>query len=108
MDKSGSHVEAYSPEPLAPLPAISKPSCPTAKSLPPSHPMQTKSKSGIFKPKAYSSTKHPLPMALLTSSLPSAPTCFSKANQDPAWQAAMSTEIDALMKRNRTHGFSFL
>ena len=55
--------------------------------------MITRSKNGIFKPKAHIATKHPLPTDDLVE-----PSCFSQANKDPNWRDAMSQEISALLK----------
>lgn len=58
--------------------------------------MQTRSKSGIFKPKALS-TKHPFYSALLASSPASKiPTTYLQASKDSKWVAAMENEIQAL------------
>ena len=54
-----------------------------------SHPMQTRFKSGIFKPKIH-------PSLLLYHS---EPTYVKKGLQDPAWQEAMQHEHDALMNQ---------
>lgn len=53
------------------------------------HPMTTRDKAGIFKPKAY-----------LTSHNSLEPTIVSEALSDPKWEAAMQTEYDALIKNN--------
>ena len=52
------------------------------------HPMQTRAKSGIFKPKAWVSTT-------------TVPLCAQDALIDPAWKQAMQVEFDALLK-NKT------
>lgn len=57
----------------------------------PRHPMITRGKAGIFKPKKlFSVSKHPLPPA-------DEPTCASKALQCHEWKQAMSEEFTALM-----------
>uniref|UniRef100_A0A803P4A9 Integrase catalytic domain-containing protein n=1 Tax=Cannabis sativa TaxID=3483 RepID=A0A803P4A9_CANSA len=77
-------------------PILPEPSLP--QSLPANqHPMQTRSKSGIHKPKAYLSTHHPLPESLL----PTEPTSLKQALADPKWHAAMTLENQALI-RNHT------
>ncbi|CAH9076868.1 unnamed protein product, partial [Cuscuta europaea] len=53
------------------------------------HPMQTRSKSGIFKPKTI--------FNLNTEVLVPDPTCFSMANKDLKWRAAMAEEFNALI-----------
>lgn len=70
--------------PPSPTPSITQP-------LPnppaPPHTIQTRSKSGIYKPKAYSAV-----------SLPSEPTSVAAALKHPQWKAAMQAEYDALLK----------
>ncbi|KAM1608415.1 hypothetical protein EV1_020385 [Malus domestica] len=48
------------------------------------HPMLTRSKAGIFKPKAFSATKHPLP-----SSLDFVPSTYLQASKHAHWRTAM-------------------
>ncbi|BBN68591.1 hypothetical protein Prudu_489S000400 [Prunus dulcis] len=55
------------------------------------HPMVTRSKNGIFKPKAYTATKHPL-----SSSLDYVPTTYHQASKFAAWRSAMQAEFNAL------------
>lgn len=75
------------PPPMAPPPLAAPP--PTS-----SHPMQTRSKSGIFRPR--------YPVDLTTTALLSAlstvsePRGFKSAMKSSAWLAAMQEEIDAL------------
>lgn len=58
------------------------------------HPMQTRSKSGIYKPKkANLATKYPLPIS-------TEPTCVSQALKSPEWQQAMTDEFMALMRNS--------
>uniref|UniRef100_A0A6N2KS64 Integrase catalytic domain-containing protein n=1 Tax=Salix viminalis TaxID=40686 RepID=A0A6N2KS64_SALVM len=61
--------------------------------LPPpisTHPMITRAKNNIFKPRQlHTTTKHPLPNTL-------APTCVSQALRHSEWRAAMSNEFNAL------------
>uniref|UniRef100_A0A803NPY8 Integrase catalytic domain-containing protein n=1 Tax=Cannabis sativa TaxID=3483 RepID=A0A803NPY8_CANSA len=58
------------------------------------HNMVTRSQSGIYKPKSYIATKHPLPESLL----PSEPRSLKAALADPKWHNAMDTEMSALKK----------
>ena len=60
--------------------------------------MQTRSKSGIFKKKAWLSTKHPLPSALLAVSQSAEPTCYSQAAKSSEWRAAMDLEFTSLQR----------
>ena len=64
-------------------------SLPLVALIPPSHPMQTRSKSEIFKPKhAYKTT--------VISYLTTEPPTFKLACQLPQWQDAMHSEFQAL------------
>ncbi|KAI0505062.1 hypothetical protein KFK09_016019 [Dendrobium nobile] len=58
----------------------------------PIHPMQTRLKSGIIKP------KHILDL-LTVNSDPSTPTSFTQASKLPSWRAAMSDEFHALQRQ---------
>jgi histone deacetylase 1/2 len=67
----------------------------TAPAAPAGHPMQTRSRAGIYKPN---------PKYALTSehsSISPIPKSVRTALQDPNWRAAMAAEFDAL-QRNRT------
>jgi hypothetical protein len=67
-------------------------SLPPAAPFPPSHPMQTRSKFRIFKPKhAYKTT--------LTDYLTTEPPTFKLACQLPQWQDAMHSEFQALQRQ---------
>ena len=55
--------------------------------------MQTRSKSGIVKSKAYTATKHPLPPHLSQDYLPST---YLQASKYPHWRQAMQEEFTAL------------
>lgn len=56
------------------------------------HPMTTRSKSRIFKPKkVHFVSKHPLPESV-------EPTCVTQALKYPEWQQAMTDEFMALMR----------
>ncbi|CAH9145935.1 unnamed protein product [Cuscuta epithymum] len=69
------------PSPLAPSPTASSPvNC---------HPMQTRAKSGIFKPKTIFNLK--------TDISACDPSCFSMANKDVKWREAMAEEFNALI-----------
>ncbi|KAM1301045.1 hypothetical protein ACFX2H_012130 [Malus domestica] len=72
---------------------------PTAPPPPPhssinNHPMQTRSKSGIYKPKAFTATNHPL---LSHLSLDYIPTTYLQASKHPHWCQAMQEEFNALL-----------
>lgn len=69
----------------------------------PSHPMVTRSKDGTRKPKSWTdgSIRYPLPHALSVSLTTDEPTCFTQATRKPEWRAAMTEEINALLK-NKT------
>ncbi|KAM2264006.1 hypothetical protein ACFXTI_040222 [Malus domestica] len=62
-------------------------------SLPPTntHPMITRSKAGIFKPKVYAATKHPIP-----SDLDFVPNTYLQASKHAHWRSAMQDEFNAL------------
>ncbi|KAH9800493.1 retrovirus-related pol polyprotein from transposon RE1 [Citrus sinensis] len=67
---------------------ITKSSSSTAADLATGHPMLTRSKAGIFKPKAYITAN---------STKPTEPATTSKALQDSAWHKAMTDEYQALI-----------
>ncbi|KAI5350539.1 hypothetical protein L3X38_003430 [Prunus dulcis] len=75
-----------SPSPSPPQPPIN------------THPMQTRAKSGIFKPKMLSASSHPLPSTITTSisSIPATPNTYKQAAKDPRWIEAMNLEFSAL------------
>ncbi|KAM0027867.1 putative RNA-directed DNA polymerase [Helianthus debilis subsp. tardiflorus] len=103
---SSDHVtSAQSSANSAPIvaPSSSVPLAPTVADAPQSsHPMQTRSKAGIFKPKhradLASLTTHALHAALSSAKEPRG---FKSAAKDPKWMAAMHEELDAL-HQNRT------
>lgn len=81
-----------------PIPQITQPQTHTSPSLrnplnhTSTHPMQTRSKSGIHKRKKVNLiTKYPLPHS-------TEPTCVSQALKSPEWQQAMTDEFMALMR----------
>ncbi|PKI44367.1 hypothetical protein CRG98_035241, partial [Punica granatum] len=91
---SSSNIDSeVSPPILSPSPAPpSLPPPPPHPSRP--HPMITRSKNNIFKPKQlHLTTKHPLPESL-------EPTCVSQALRDSKWRLAMSEEFNALVKNH--------
>ena len=57
--------------------------------IPPRHPMQTRAKFGIFRPKRILHSS-------VTNYLETEPPTFKVACQYPQWQAAMTSEYDAL------------
>jgi hypothetical protein len=71
------------------------------------HPMLTRSKNNITKPKSFfdGTSNHPLPHALLTIiALDEVePTCHSTAIKHPKWREAMNAEFDALLKNQTWH-----
>ncbi|CAH9080063.1 unnamed protein product [Cuscuta epithymum] len=77
-------------------PVHSEPVTTSLSSLPASthnlHPMQTRAKSGIFKPKTI--------FNLNTVALSADPTCFSEANKHLPWRQAMAEEFNALISNN--------
>lgn len=115
-----SSVEPVVPFHLSPVtvPPIPTPTCtvtlpPTTDSVVsdsstvfPTHPMFTRSKSGIFKPKVFHSTKHRLPQIFLAnlSSKP-IPSITTQALKDPNWRKAMTDEYNALLQ---THTWSLV
>ncbi|KAM2607610.1 hypothetical protein TB2_036145 [Malus domestica] len=76
------------PNPLPPPPLSQPLSAPNA------HPMQTRSKSGISKPKAYTATKHPIPPHLTQDFIPST---YLQASKCSHWRQAMQEEFNALL-----------
>lgn len=56
------------------------------------HPMVTRSKNGIHKPKAFTATKHPLP-----SSTDYIPNTYLQASKFENWRLAMQNEFNALL-----------
>ena len=62
-------------------------------SIPPGniHPMITPSKAGIYKPKVYLATKHPLPLDIDV-----VPTTYLQASKHVHWGSAMQDEFSAL------------
>ncbi|KAM1674306.1 hypothetical protein ACFX15_039401 [Malus domestica] len=57
------------------------------------HLMQTRSKSGIYKPKAFTVAKHHVPSHLDNDFIP---TTYIQASKHPQWRAAMQDEFNAL------------
>lgn len=77
------------PDPAVPSPPAAPPAAPTA-----SHPMLTRAKAGITKPR--------IPFSLHTTTIASPiPTTYRQALQDPNWRNAMLMEFSALIK-NKT------
>ncbi|KAJ9558897.1 hypothetical protein OSB04_013511 [Centaurea solstitialis] len=67
----------------------------------PSHPMVTRAKSGIFKPRYIADLAHVSSSGLLTALFASKdPKGFKSAAKNPAWLAAMDDEITALRINN--------
>ena len=87
-----SHTPPSTQVPRSPVFAPSSISSPSSNI----HPMTTHAKAGIFKPKAYTTTKHPL----LIIPFPCEPKTVKQALQDPIWLQSMQAEFDALQKTN--------
>ncbi|KAM2558058.1 hypothetical protein TB2_015106 [Malus domestica] len=106
------HEQVTQPEHVhspAPCPAPLQPPSPPSSPLPPSHslhpapppvppissvhPMQTRSKSGIYKPKALTATTHPLHSHFDSEFIP---TTYLQASKHSQWRAAMQDEFNAL------------
>lgn len=72
--------------------------------IPSAHPMVTRSRNQITKPKHHSdgTVRYPLPHALITeyASTEIEPTCYSIAMKDQNWRQAMNVEFDALLKNH--------
>ncbi|KAM1465721.1 hypothetical protein COP2_045561 [Malus domestica] len=93
---STSSPSAASSSPLpCPIPAGSSPTpTPTPLNL---HPMTTRAKAGIHKPKVFTATKHSLPASVDSiTCLHPTPTTFLQASKHPHWLAAMEAEFQAL------------
>ena len=60
------------------------------------HSVTTQAKASIFKPKVYTTTKHPLPII----PLPCEPKIVKQALQDPIWLPSMQAKFDVLPKSN--------
>ncbi|KAM1806086.1 hypothetical protein ACFX11_029271 [Malus domestica] len=78
-----------------PIPAGSSPTpTPTPLNL---HPMITKAKAGIHKPKVFTATKHSLPASVDSiTCLPPTPTTFLQASKNSHWLVAMEAKFQAL------------
>ena len=89
--------------PVSDIPLISPPST-TSTQDQSSHPMTTRSRNHISKPKSFTdgTMKYPLPHALLADgidvNISAEPTCYTSAMKDPKWRAIMNLEFDALLK----------
>jgi hypothetical protein len=77
---------------------------PAAPPLLPTHPMTTRSRNQIIKPKVHTdgTVRYPVSKALLAvaegSPVDTEPICFTSAVKNPVWRAAMNLEFDALLK----------
>jgi len=86
----------------APLtqPAISPPASPPTLIISNHHPMITRAKASICKPRALYASNYPLPQryaALLISSVPREPSSFKAASLDSYWVSAMPDEYHTLL-----------
>jgi hypothetical protein len=86
-----------------PLPAASSASSPSLSvPLVSLHPMVTRAKNNISKPREFTNgrIRYPLPRALLAESSPLElePTCHSTVVKDKNWRTAMNTEFDAFLQ----------
>lgn len=73
--------------------------CPTAPPLQPTHPMITRARTGIFKPRYPVNIASTTLLSALVAS--SEPKGFKSATKFPHWVSSMQEEIDAL-NDNRT------
>lgn len=64
----------------------------------PTHPMVTHSKDATRKPKVYSATRHPLPIALQTQRQAAEPTSYTMAVKSSDWRATTGLEFAALQQ----------
>jgi histone deacetylase 1/2 len=100
-DNSDSPASNPIPSPLQnntdPSPSPSPPRQPVLDT----HPMITRSKNNIHKPKILSDhhIRYPIPKALMTTLQPQnrEPTCYSTAVKHHHWREAMNKEFDALL-----------
>jgi transposase InsO family protein len=105
-DSSAPSREAFNldcqPAPNSNLLHSSDTASPSPASHPPIHPMITRSKNQITKPKSFTdgTIRYPIPRALLAEVDSSAvePTCYTSAIKDAHWRKAMNVEFDALLK----------
>ncbi|XP_071694579.1 uncharacterized protein [Rutidosis leptorrhynchoides] len=103
-DEAHSDINCDTPPPTEPVPPSPQPatSMPTRCAITSTHPMVTRAKSGIFKPRHIVDiaqlTHTPLHHALLAAKQPRG---FKSASKDPAWLSAMRDEMEAL-SRNHT------
>jgi hypothetical protein len=83
--------------PVLPADPVVPPVAPPA----PSHPMRTRSKNAIHKPKSlppdFLAKPPPKAFVSTTGPLEVEPTCFTLASKSPHWRAAMNAEFTALM-----------
>ncbi|CAL9010869.1 unnamed protein product, partial [Prunus brigantina] len=97
-----------STQPLPQLPAQHAPSTsvqptdPPHAAAPPTHPMTTRLRAGIIQPKTHTdgTIQYPIPHGLLSAIDSTEPTCFSQAHKHVEWRAAMTEEINALLKNH--------
>jgi hypothetical protein len=99
---STSHVVAMEDFSTVPIPDTC-PHVPEATIVVPfsNHPMITRARDNIFKPKTLhdSTIKYPLPRYLIAenSHMTQEPTCYTEAIKHPHWHEAMNVEFDALL-----------
>jgi len=99
---STSHAAAMENISAVPI-SDERPHVPEATTARPSsnHPMITRAKDNIFKPKTHhdGTIKNPLPRALIAenSHMTQEPTCYTEAIKHPHWREAMNVEFDALL-----------
>ena len=101
---SQSHFQIHAAPSASDLASLNQPSTSPHPDLS-SHPMTTRSKNHISKPKSFTdgTMRYPLPRALalladdVDVSLSAGPTCYTSAMKDPKWRVAMNLEFDALL-----------
>ncbi|CAH9051136.1 unnamed protein product [Cuscuta europaea] len=87
-----SHTSSSTPQTTSTDTVSPETTSPTSTTVVNHHPMQTRAKSGIFKPKTI--------FNLSTVTINADPTCFTEANKQLKWCEAMADEFNALINNN--------
>ncbi|CAH9084965.1 unnamed protein product [Cuscuta europaea] len=87
-----SHTSSSTPQTTSTDNVSPETTSPTSTTVVNHHPMQTRAKSGIFKPKTI--------FNLSTVTIAADPTCFTEANKQLKWREAMADEFNALINNN--------